>query len=750
MAYVGTLGVAGAILRTRVQQASDRMELLGAVARTVDPRQPLDQSLAGLAHLLVPAVGDLCEIALVQDGVPRRRLTRVAGAASELEQQLAARPVDERIQAIVDGESGAQLLAGRDAARLLSPAPDEPEAAGAPRMRSAMLAPIRGGGETLGVLTLATGGALRRYRPADLVFARTIASRTALAVLNARLFDELREAEQRMEAIVGSLGEAVTIRDRRDRIIYANDAALASMGFSSVEEIRERRPDSIMRDYIVLDEHDHAVRMEDIPSVRLLRGEQPGPLLIHTVHRERGDEKWSLLKSTPLYDRGGRLEAAVTIIEDVTATKRAERQTSFLSRASELLASSLDLAETLRNIAWLAVPEIADWCAVDVLDGRGRREQVVVAHPDARKLALAERLRLYDADPERGPGAVMRSGRPELYPDISPALLEQTARDEEHLRLLRELGMRSALVAPMRVGARIVGAMTLVTAESGRRFTDADLRFAEQIAARAAVAVENSRLYTQRSQIAATLQRSLLPDALPDIAGWEIASLYRPASVEGEVEVGGDFYDAFRTDRGWLVLIGDVTGKGIEAATMTSLVRHGARFIGEQIPEPAEVLRRLHATLSQRSTLSLCSALCLRVEDDRICFASAGHPLPLLLSDDGVLELGRTGPVLGAFPSGDWPTHEVALRPTDVLLLYTDGVTDTVGAAGRFGEHRLRRTLAECGPLAPEEVLARLERALADFQRGEQADDTAALALRLASTPAPAPPPHAVSGAPER
>jgi PAS domain S-box-containing protein len=750
VAYAGTLAASAAVLRTRTARAQDRMELLGAIARTVDPRKPLAESFAGLAHLLVPAAADLCEIVLVEAGAPQRLLTRLAGAEPEREQELAARPVDERIRAIAEGASGAELLDRATAARLFGAgAGERGGGARAPRMRSAMLAPIRGGGETLGVLTLATAGARRRYRPDDLVFARTVASRAALAALNARLFDELREAEERMEAIVGSLGEAVTIRDPSDRIVYANDAALASMGFSSVEEIRARPPQSIMRDYLVLDEQGNEVRMQDIPSVRLLRGEQPDPLLIHTVHRERGIEKWSLLKSTPLYGRSGRLEAAVTIIEDVTATKRAEMQTRFLSRASELLASSLDYEETLRNVAWLAVPEIADWCTVDLVDSRGRRRRVVVAHPDVEKLALAERLRHYDASSDRGLAAVLRTGRPELYPDIPPALLEQGARDEEHLRLLREVDLRSALIVPLRAGARIVGAMTLVTAESGRRYSEEDLRFAEQIAARAAVAVENSRLYTQRSQIAATLQRSLLPEALPDIGGWEIASLYRPASAGGEVEVGGDFYDAFPTGEGWLVLIGDVTGKGIEAAAMTSLVRHGARFIGEQVPEPAEILRRLHATLAQRSTLSLCSALCVRIEGDHICFASAGHPLPLLVTDDGVRELGRTGPVLGAFPHGEWPTHELALRPTEVLLLYTDGVTDTVGAAGRFGEHRLRRTVAECGPLAPEELLARLERALAEFQQGEQADDTAALALRLAPAPAATHPPEGISSAHE-
>jgi serine phosphatase RsbU (regulator of sigma subunit) len=297
--------------------------------------------------------------------------------------------------------------------------------------------------------------------------------------------------------------------------------------------------------------------------------------------------------------------------------------------------------------------------------------------------------------------------------------------------------MRSVLIVALRTGGRRLGAMTLVSAESRRRFTEDDVRFAEQVAARAAVAVENARLYTEHAQIASTLQESLRPEALPSIAGWDVASLYRPAGSSGEVDVGGDFYDAFETGRGWLILIGDVTGKGVEAAAMTSLVRYGARFVGEQLPEPTAILARLDAALRRRSRLSLCSALCLRIAGDRVSFASAGHPLPLLVTDDGVRSVGRPGPVLGAFEDSQWPTEELTLAPEELLLLYTDGVTDTVGPAGRFGEQRLRQTTAECGPLPVDEFLACIDKALTDFQVGPQADDTAAVALRLSGEAVP-------------
>ncbi len=732
----GALAVTGSVLRTRAMDAKTRMELLGAIAGIADGRD-IAQSLRRLADLLVPVVADLCEIVIVEDGELRRCASRVAGAPPGLEQKLLERPAGDGLLSLVSGESDTKLVdVDRGVELIVDPPEGEHDAL---RMRCAIYAPVRAADRLLAILVLAVGRSGRRYGEEDRRFARTVGSRAALAIENARLMEGLRDAEQRMQAIVGSLADAVTIRDMSGRLVYANHAALESMGFSTLEEFRESDPEALFERYAVTGESGAPLRMEDLPSVRLLRGEDPTPLLLRYVERRSGEEYWRLLKATPLYDADGKLEASVTIIEDVSAAKRTELQNDFLSRASEILASSLDYEETLRNVAWLAVPEIADWCAVDLIDEHGRRQQVVAAHPDPEKLALAERLREFEGDqtqPPEGTREVLRTGRSELYPEITDQMLEAAAQGPEHLALIRELQMRSVLIVPLRAGARIIGSMTLVMAESGRRFSDENLRFAEQLATRAAVAVENSRLYTRRSQIATTLQQSLLPEALPEIAGWEIAALYRPASAGGEVEVGGDFYDAFHREGGWIMLVGDVTGKGVEAAAMTSLVRYGARFVGEHLPDPARILARLDEALRQEPTLSLCSALCLRIDDEQITLASAGHPLPILVTDDGVRTIGASGPVLGAFADAQWPTEEVVLRQNDVLLMYTDGVTDTVGEAGRFGEQRLEQTMIDCGPLAAEELLNCLDKALSEFQTGPQADDTAALALRLAMEPA--------------
>jgi anti-anti-sigma factor len=251
----------------------------------------------------------------------------------------------------------------------------------------------------------------------------------------------------------------------------------------------------------------------------------------------------------------------------------------------------------------------------------------------------------------------------------------------------------------------------------------------------AAVTSERRRAEEAEREIAGTLQRSLLPDAAPPIAGWEVATLYRPAGA-AEVEVGGDFYDFFATPAGWTVIIGDVVGKGVQAAAMAGLVRHGARFVSQAENGPAAILARLDEALREQSTLSLCSALCMSVHADHLVVSSAGHPGPIIVRPDGrIREIGGSGPMLGFVPGASWPEQRVVVGPHETVLMYTDGVTDTRGETERFGQQRLAQLLVEHADRSPDELLAELESALDRFQLGPQSDDTAALALRVEHSP---------------
>ena len=286
------------------------------------------------------------------------------------------------------------------------------------------------------------------------------------------------------------------------------------------------------------------------------------------------------------------------------------------------------------------------------------------------------------------------------------------------------------MMVPMRVPARTIGVMTLATAESRRRLTQDDLELAEQLARRAAVAVENARLHTTLAGVAETLQESLLPEQLPEIPRWEAASLYRPADTEQRIDVGGDFYELFERDGAWFGIIGDVTGRGVAAASLTALMRHGARIASRLEPQPAAILGRLNEFLRQRPGDSLCTALCAELRERHVVLSSAGHPPAMIVSDTGeVREAPTSGPLLGAFADSQWP-EQAAPVDNALILLYTDGVTELAGTHERFGVDRLRALLSEHARASPAQLLAELDKAIQAFSAGSQRDDIAALALR--------------------
>ena len=564
-----------------------------------------------------------------------------------------------------------------------------------------------------------------------------------LAVVAARsrerataLASELRATEARLDGILGSLGEAVTVHDEHGKTVYANDAAARLLGSPSADDVLNAEPGELARRFQITHEDGSRVRVEDLPGLLLVAGEPAPSLLTHSVRRDTGEAFWLLTKATLYQDANG-AKLAINIIEDVSDAKDAELRERFLAEASQLLASSLDYEQTLERVAQMIVPQLADWCGIDMVDETGDVHQVAVAHVDPEKVEMAHDLRRRyppDLDAPTGLGAIVRGGPAELYADIPDELIEQAAVDEDHLRIIRDVGMRSAMAVPMRLAGETLGVISFVSAESGRRFDAGDLAFAEDLALRAATAIQNARLYTAQERVAHTLQASLLPERLPELPGWEVDAAYQAG--ERGAEVGGDFYDILPVDSGHLIVLGDVTGKGVEAAALTSLVRHSGRMAARFDPRPAHVLSLINRALREQPRLSLVTAVCALVETDgpaaRITVASGGHPLPLRRrSGEAPCTLGHHGVLLGIETAGEWAETSVDILPGDTLLFYTDGVTETPGAdAARFGEARLRESLARAGD-APEAVLAEIERALRDFQSGAAVDDRAMLAMRF-------------------
>jgi PAS domain S-box-containing protein len=534
--------------------------------------------------------------------------------------------------------------------------------------------------------------------------------------------------------LLEALGEAITVRDRDDRFVYANRAALRNLGFTSLDEILGQPLSAVLDRFVVRDDAGRPVSRGAIPSVRLMEdGVTPDPLIVQTTDRATGETRWESLNVTPLRDRDDAVVGAVTVIEDITAVKVAEVHMRVLAESGRVLAASLDYEQTLRNVARAALPDLADWCLVELVDGRAR-EAIAVAHIDPALEPLARRLReLEPAEPVPGTASarVLASGDSEFYFDVTDDHLVRVAVSAEQLEVLRGLAIRSAIVVPMRVGGRIIGAMSFFTSVSQRRLSSDDVAVAEQLARRAAVAVENARLHTTLAEVAQTLQQSLLPPPVPEIAGWEIATLYQPAVDEPRIEVGGDFYEIFDTGGNAFALIGDVTGHGVAAATLTSALRHGARFASHLEPDPVSIVRRLDEELRRRGDGSMATALCAALGDHSVVLSSAGHPPALVVSASGtVREAPRSGPLLGAFADSVWHQERVAIGDGDLVLLYTDGVTETPGESDRFGTDRLRDFLSVHAGSAPHAVLRALEAELERFRGPAATDDVAAVALR--------------------
>ncbi|MBV9194134.1 MAG: SpoIIE family protein phosphatase [Solirubrobacterales bacterium] len=717
----------------------DRFELLAAAAEVADGTLSLAETVQRLLEIVVPAFADVATLDVVDPSGDLRRLGARLGSprSSELERALAGR------RQVKDPTVGVGRTISSGQSQLLSPILDHQlraiagraadlELLRALRLRSTIYVPLRARGRTVGALACSVGDSGRRYDEDDLRFAEVLSGRIALALDNAGLSEMLSGLERRLEAALANLAEAVLVRDPGGRVVFANPAAARLLGVESVNALSSLDPSALMAKYDVSDEHGRRVGLEDLPSTRAAAGERAEPLLVRNIIRATGEERWLLHKATPVFDPEGTLSMVVSVIENVTEVKRAELAQRLLADAGRVLSSSLDYEQTLQRVAQLAVPALADWCGVTIREGDVLR-QVAVAHSDPAKVALAREFgerypaRMSDAS---GAAEVIRSGQAQLVPLITEELLEGAELSGEQLALVRELQMRSVIIVPLAIPGRSpIGAVSLVMAESGRRFGRDELSLAEELGRRAATSVENARLYTERSRIASALQQSLLPPQLPEVPGFRLATLYRPAGDHSEV--GGDFYDAFEVPGGWMVVVGDVEGRGAEAAALTSLSRYTLRTAGKLLGDPVAALAQLNAALRERPRLSLVTVCCALLREGPQAadcdVVLAGHPPAYHIHAGRPREVGVLAPLLGAYESGTWEPAAITLEPGDQLVLYTDGVIDTVGESERFGEARLAAALR--GATGAADAVARVEQSIRRFAHGPQADDTAVAAV---------------------
>ncbi|MGW6817933.1 PP2C family protein-serine/threonine phosphatase [Streptomyces sp. NPDC055005] len=405
--------------------------------------------------------------------------------------------------------------------------------------------------------------------------------------------------------------------------------------------------------------------------------------------------------------------------------ERRQVSDAFLAEASLQMDSNLDVQETLGRVARLAVPALAEGCMIH-LSGPGDRlvpsasahvaavEQAWIADTARHDPWLADLLGLVR---RRRDGVVLGG------PELAGGPFGVGARGAG-----RSVGAVS--VSPLRARGRVLGTITfLYRRDDGT----VDVRLLDDLADRAALAIDTSTLYEQRRSHVQSLQRHLLPQALPEVEGLRLSASYEVS--DGMLDVGGDFYDAVVTADGVALIIGDVCGRGAEAAALTGLARHTLRTLLEDGTDPGSALSRLNRSLVREGTSRFVTAAVAVLRRGPAGYvasvAGAGHPCPLVRRSDGTVEEVRvSGMLLGVLPSVTYAAVDVALGPGDGLVLFTDGLTEARNAEGTFFEGFLADAVARSGEGDPGASAARLT-AEAKLFRTSGADDTAVLTAHV-------------------
>ena len=319
--------------------------------------------------------------------------------------------------------------------------------------------------------------------------------------------------------ILAEIADGVSVQDASGRLVYVNDAAAQVIGYPTADAMLAAVGPDLADRFEMIDESGHPLPSSALPGRRVLAGQPESSAVIGYKLQATGMTHWSIVRARPLRIGGDAKTYVVNIFHDITTRKQAtdeaqaaQARFQFLAEASELLAASLDYQTTLKRVVQLAVPHIADWCSVDLLDAEGTLQRLEVAHVDPTKVAYAHELqRRYPPDRTGAAGVyrVIQTQQTEFYPEIPDHLLVAGTRDAEQLAIIRELGLKASIAVPLVARGQALGVLSLVSAESGRHYTTDDVALAEDLARRAAVAIDNSRLYQAaesiRQELAVTL-----------------------------------------------------------------------------------------------------------------------------------------------------------------------------------------------------------------------------------------------------
>ncbi len=534
------------------------------------------------------------------------------------------------------------------------------------------------------------------------------------------------QAAQHLAEVVRGTQDAVLSKDLEGVLTSWNPAAERLYGYTASEAIGRHisfliPPDRKNEEREILDRVRRGERLETYETERI-RADGARIVVSLTVSQI----------TSPL--RG--VVGASVVARDITAERRRRRAQEFLVAASRLLEASLDPIQTARTIVSTAVPELAELCLIDFVREDGRLGDSVVAGADPVSAARLEQIRAeapLDPTGDHPVAQVLREGRPRIWRDLkAPDVVDQVVQSEDHRQLIADARYTSAAVVPLIARGRTLGCLSFLHALGDLRYDPDDLQFLAELGDRAAMALDNARLYRERALVAENLQRGLRPPRPAEVPGLDISVVFEAAG-EG-IEIGGDLYDVLPTEDGCWILVGDVAGKGSAAAGVSVAVRHSVRGLVREIAEPDEVLARVNELLLAGSTLNdFATAVLVRMRRDgetwRFTLASAGHPPAAHVSGSGSSQLGG-GTVLGALPEPPLERHEATLEAGETLVLCTDGWHEAGPVAGHLGPDALAEMTEALRDLSPAELTERLRSDAVGRSGGVLRDDMVVLAVR--------------------
>jgi len=741
-ATVGDLDEIGRLLEAfnsvarRVDRLGDIAELL---ARASDRKLVLEGVTSSIAHMVSGV--DVGVLLLGED----ERLDLVAAEGAMHGHERASVPVDAVpwiAEALRSGEPAVARLEEADALASLH----------APTPAAALVVPLRAGTEIIGVvLALRPDGP--GFTDGETETVRSFAAQASVALQNSRLFEEERRSRREAEAL-RAVAERIGSPTALDETLHElGRTAAGLLGFTScavvieeptrfgLDEVsaggdqrgwldvwREARADGIPESApVLIDDSGDDELLSQLLTTRnasaalliplRLEDSPAGVLVLLTARRRLAlDERRLGLAET----MGSQASLALKNAYLFEQAKNRADNLETIFRISHAVGSSLQSRIVLNRVLDV-VQKILSADAVMLMTYDPRRKVMTV--PMARGVLNQDMLEATFRPGEDVPGRVFETRQPERYDRISGS-------DTRLLNAAASQGLESLLVVPLMARGRSIGVLAAF-AVAEEAFSSEELDLLRTFASQAALAIDTADMFSREHHVASVLQQSILPARLPRVPGLEASSVYLPAG--GDAEIGGDYYDLFPAADGRVVVsIGDVCGKGVEAATKTSMIKYSIRAMIAAGLGPSRILTEINRMLMESGDPSNIVTLwigCIDVGAHTLTYADGGHPPGLVLEpiSGRIMRLGTTGALLGAVSDTSWSERTVAFGCGATLLLYTDGVTEARHGARFFGEGRVRRSLRQGGGAAA--VVQRLYDLVARFSSGEMRDDAAILAV---------------------